>query len=109
MIHAPCLMPDEDARGYWGRVFRLNAVPAGSSAEMSFTKRVRCQLTGEGNVQSEVASVISSVAGLSVAALIQAHTLVPYYGAVVGVIDSDWCDDNYVSWELRNRGTSNRV
>lgn len=109
MIHAPCLMPDEDARGYWGRVLRLNAVPAGSSSEMSFTKRVRGQLPGKGNIQNDVAAAISSVAGLSVAALVQAHTLVPYYGAVVGTVNSDWCDDSYVSWELRNRGTSTRA
>lgn len=106
MIHAPCLMPDEDARGYWGRVLRLNAVPAGSSFETSFTKRVRRQMPGQGNTENDVAAAISSVAGVSAAALIQAHTLVPYYGAVVGTVDSDWCDDSYVSWELRNRGTS---
>jgi len=102
-------MPDEDARGYWGRVLRLNAVPAASSSEISFTKRVRRQLGGECDTQNDVAAAISSVAGISVAALIQAHTLVPYYGAVVGTVNADWFDDSYVSWELRNRGTSNRA
>lgn len=109
MIHAPCLMPDEDARGYWGRVLRLNAVSAVSTSELSFTKQARRQLAGESSIQNDVAAAISSVAGISVAELIQGHTLVPYHGAVAGTVNSDWCDDSYASWDLRNRGTSNRA
>jgi hypothetical protein len=80
MIHSPCLMPDEDARGYWGRVLRLNAVSAVLTSELSFTKQARRQLAGESSIQNDVAAAISSVAGISVAELIQGHTLVPYHG-----------------------------
>lgn len=109
MIHAPCLMPDEDARGYWGRVLCLNAVPPTLGSEASFATRARSQFVGERNTLNDVALVISAVAGTSVAALIQAHTLVPHRGAVAGTVAQDWCDDSHASWELRNRGTSNNV
>ncbi|MDP9877256.1 hypothetical protein J2W25_000882 [Variovorax boronicumulans] len=69
----------------------------------------RRQLAGKNDTPNELPAVISAVAGVSVATLIQAHTLVPYDGAVVGTVNTDWCDESYSSCQLRSRGTSNRV
>ncbi|QCB46950.1 hypothetical protein E5678_13520 [Hydrogenophaga sp. PAMC20947] len=109
MIHTPSLIPDEDVRAYWGRVLRLNAVPATWQAEEKFTAAIRKQLTVEGGAAPEPAVAISSVANVPLSTVVQAHTLVPFSGAVLTVTHGNWSDGSFASKELRRAATCPRM
>lgn len=106
MIHAPRLMPDESAAAYWGRVLRLNAVPEAQADEAAFSKRARRQTRANGEDESSQACLIGTVAGAPLATVIRSHTLVPLWGAVVSVVNLDWCDGSFQSRELQQRALS---
>lgn len=108
-MHAPNLMPDEDARAYWGRVLRVNAVPPTPCAEAKFTSAIRNRLASDDSVKPEMAEVFSSVACVSVPTLVHAHTLIPFSGAVLPIVNGDWCDNSHTSTELRRVATRPNV
>jgi hypothetical protein len=107
MIHSPRLMPDECAMGYWGRVLRLNAVPAMACDERVFIapiiERMRQQTAADSDKKPEMFSVISAAAGITLPTLLRFHTLVPMNGGVFAVMNGDWCDNSHPCRELRRR------
>lgn len=100
MIHAPSLLPDEDARGYWGRVMRLNGVPGAPHTEATFTSATRNRLLTDHGIKPGMAEVLSAVAGIPMTNLVHAHTLVPFSGAILAVVNGDWCGNSHTSKEL---------
>ena len=105
MIHAPSLLPDEDARGYWGRVMRLNGVPGAPHTEATFTSATRNRLVTDHGIKPGMAEVLSAVAGIPMTTLVHAHTLVPFSGAILAVVNGDWCGNSHTSKELRRVAT----
>ena len=105
MIHAPSLLPDEDARGYWGRVMRLNGVPGAPHTEATFTSATRNRLLTDHGIKPGMAEVLSAVAGIPMTNLVHAHTLVPFSGAILAVVNGDWCGNSHTSKELRRVAT----
>ena len=102
MTHAPALMPDEDLRGYWGRVLRLNAVPTDQCSEERFRAQVRCKHGLRDPGRSNVAEAICAIANIDLATLLRAHSLVPLHGAVAGsVVAVDWRDISARPWKLQ--------
>lgn len=102
-------MPDEDARAYWGRILRLNAVPAIQLSETQFTTSIRNRISTNGCDRPDLAFVISSVTGIPLPTVISAHTLVPFSGAILPIVNGNWCDQSYTSRELRRTATHRRT
>ncbi|MFY9478633.1 MAG: TniQ family protein [Aquabacterium sp.] len=105
MIHAPSLLPDEDARGYWGRVMRLNGVPVAPHNEATFTSATRNRLVTDHGVKPGMAEVLCAVASIPMTTLVHAHTLIPFSGAILAVVNGDWCGNSHTSKELRRVAT----
>ena len=106
MIHAPALLPDEDANGYWGRVMRLNAVLSLPTNEEAFRAHVRRSCGGELSGRSEAALTVSHVGNVALDVLVRSHTLVPLHGAVLTALRGSWSDDSYQCWILRQEAVS---
>ncbi len=109
MIHAPALLPDEDANGYWGRVMRLNAVLSLPTNEVAFRAHVRDSFGAEPTGRAEAARTVSQVGNVKLDVLIRSHTLVPLHGAVLGTVGAGWCDDSYQSWMLRQESVNKQL
>ncbi len=109
MIHAPSLMPDEDARGYWGRVLRLNSVSERPTSEAAFLNSVRARLAAQGGSQPEQIAALSCLANAPMPAIVSAHTTTPFVGAVLPLVGAGWCDDTHVAKELRRAATKSQT
>lgn len=102
-------MPDEDARGYWGRVLRLNSVSARPTSEAAFLNSVRARFAAQGGSQPEQTAALSWLANVPMPAVVSAHTTAPFVGAVLPLVGAGWCDDTHVAHELRRATTSSQA
>lgn len=94
-------MPDELAIGYLGRILRLNDVSALPEHVSGFLARAAGSLGRDATDALGKVGTVAELGGMSEATLVRCHSLVPFTGAVLGVVSGDWLDDSYPSQLLR--------
>ena len=101
MLHAPHALPDECARGYLGRILRLNGAPESLNQAMAFVLQDGNSPLPVGYSARRMLAKLAALAGQQLPEFVRAHTRIPLHGAVFLGGGAEWCDESSESRALR--------
>jgi len=101
MLHAPHALPDECARGYLGRILRLNGAPESLNQAMAFVLQDGNSASPAGYSARRMLAKLAALAGRGLPEFVCAHTCIPMHGAVFLGGNAEWCDESSESRALR--------